>query len=107
MNNKYQTYKEHIENYMAEACFVYPDEPQQTLFESMRYSLLAGGKRLRPIFVFDFCSMCGGDWKKATAFAVAFRFLIYSDEDASVRYLDSQYPRSVISSPSMTTVYST
>jgi geranylgeranyl diphosphate synthase type II len=75
MNNKYQAYKEQIEKYLEEACFVYPDEPQQTLFESMRYSLLAGGKRLRPIFVFDFCSMCGGDWKKATAFAAALEMI--------------------------------
>ena len=37
----------------------------------MRYSLLAGGKRLRPIFVFDFCRMCGGDWKTAVSFAAA------------------------------------
>ena len=75
MNNKIQAYKEHIENYLADACFIYPNEPQQTLFESMRYSLLAGGKRLRPILVFDFCNMCGGDWKKATAFAAALEMI--------------------------------
>ena len=37
----------------------------------MEYSLLAGGKRLRPIFVFDFCRMCGGDWHEAAPFAAA------------------------------------
>ena len=46
-------------------------EPQKPLYESMEYSLLAGGKRLRPIFVLDFCRMCGGDWKKAWPFAAA------------------------------------
>ena len=57
---------------MKSECFCYDTEPQQTLFESMRYSLLAGGKRLRPIFVMDFCRMCGGDWQKyATDFAAA------------------------------------
>lgn len=65
---KYQTA---IEGYLQDNCSVYPCEPQQTLFESMRYSLLAGGKRLRPVFVFDFCRMCGGDWEKATPFAAA------------------------------------
>lgn len=65
---KYQTA---IEGYLQDNCSVYPCEPQQTLFESMRYSLLAGGKRLRPVFVFDFCRMCGGDWEKATLFAAA------------------------------------
>ena len=63
-------YQKHIEAYLNDACFVY-DEPQQILFESIRYSLLAGGKRLRPVFVFDFCRMCGGDWKRAVPFAAA------------------------------------
>lgn len=66
-----ETYKEYIECYMEEKCFCYDSEPQKKLFDSMRYSLLAGGKRLRPIFVFDFCRMCGGDWKKAVEFAAA------------------------------------
>ena len=60
-----------IESYLDASCFQYDNEPQKTLFDSMRYSLLAGGKRLRPIFVFDFCRMCGGDWEKAVPFAAA------------------------------------
>ena len=64
-------YQDFIESYLKEQCFIYPDEPQQTLFDSIRYSLLAGGKRLRPIFVFDFCRMCGGDWQKSADFASA------------------------------------
>lgn len=49
----------------------YPHEPQQVLFDAMRYSLLAGGKRLRPVFTYDFCRMCGGEWEQATPFAAA------------------------------------
>ena len=75
MKNKLQNYKQHIENYLETACFVYPSEPQQTLFEAMRYSLLAGGKRLRPVFVFDFCYMCGGNWEDATTFAAALEMI--------------------------------
>lgn len=73
MSLKAQTeqYRSFIEQYLDKSCFQYPSEPQQTLFSAMRYSLLAGGKRLRPIFVFDFCRMCGGDWKAAAAFAAA------------------------------------
>jgi geranylgeranyl diphosphate synthase type II len=41
----------------------------------MEYSLLAGGKRLRPIFVLDFCRMCGGDWQKAAPFAAAMEMI--------------------------------
>ena len=64
-------YLDCVESYLDKSCFCYDNEPQQVLFESMRYSLLAGGKRLRPVFVFDFCRMCGGDWKAATPFAAA------------------------------------
>lgn len=64
-------YVRFIESYLEQSCFVYEGEPQKTLFDAMRYSLLAGGKRLRPVFVFDFCRMCGGDWKKAVPFAAA------------------------------------
>lgn len=64
-------YLAYIEKYLVEQCFVYNDQPQKTLFDAMRYSLLAGGKRLRPIFVFDFCRMCGGDWRQAAPFAAA------------------------------------
>lgn len=63
-------YRNYIEDYLG-SCFLYDSEPQKSLFDSMRYSLLAGGKRLRPIFVFDFCRMCGGDWRNAAAFAAA------------------------------------
>lgn len=64
-------YREFIEQYMDRQCFCYDSQPQKTLFSAMRYSLLAGGKRLRPTFVFDFCRMCGGDWKTAAPFAAA------------------------------------
>lgn len=71
MKNELQTYVSHIENYL-DGCFdFYEFEPQAVLFDSMRYSLLAGGKRLRPVFVFDFCRMAGGCWPNATPFAAA------------------------------------
>ena len=35
------------------------------LAEAMRYSLLAGGKRLRPILALEFCRVCGGEPEKA------------------------------------------
>ncbi|MCY2962969.1 MAG: polyprenyl synthetase family protein [Planctomycetota bacterium] len=41
------------------------------LLESMSYSLLAGGKRLRPILVLLACEACGGDWKRALPAACA------------------------------------
>lgn len=70
-DERLQDYQSYIEKYLTEDCFTDPNHPQQILFESMRYSLLAGGKRLRPVFVFDFCRMCGGDWRLAAPFAAA------------------------------------
>ena len=71
MKNELKSYVSHIESYL-DGCFdFYEFEPQGILFDSMRYSLLAGGKRLRPVFVFDFCRMAGGCWPDATPFAAA------------------------------------
>lgn len=64
-------YQSYMEDYLNRRCFVYDSEPQQQLFSAMRYSLLAGGKRLRPVLVFDFCRMCGGAWQEAAPFAAA------------------------------------
>ena len=64
-------YRAYIQQYLSEYYLKFSKEPQKPLFEAMEYSLLAGGKRLRPIFTFEFCRMCGGDWKKAAPFAAA------------------------------------
>ncbi len=45
------------------------------LTESMRYSLLAGGKRLRPILTLEFCRACGGDAAAALDAACAIEML--------------------------------
>lgn len=41
------------------------------LQEAMRYSLLAGGKRIRPVLVLEACRICGGEVEKALPFACA------------------------------------
>ncbi|WOC33319.1 MULTISPECIES: polyprenyl synthetase family protein [Caproicibacterium] len=48
-----------------------PELPEHILYEAMRYSLLAGGKRLRPVLVFAFCSLCGGNTETALPAACA------------------------------------
>lgn len=64
MNN---SYTDRIEGYLSN-CFL-KDEPQKVLFEAMRYSLLAGGKRIRPVLVQIFCELCGGRAEEALPFA--------------------------------------
>ena len=41
------------------------------LQEAMEYSLLGGGKRIRPILTLETCRMCGGDARLALPFACA------------------------------------
>ena len=64
-------YRKQIEAYLESIYAPYSQEPQKLIFEAANYSLLAGGKRLRPIFTMDFCKMCGGDPKDALPLAAA------------------------------------
>ncbi len=66
-------YQQAVEAYL-DTCFT-QDLPQKQIFEAMRYSLLAGGKRIRPILVMEFCRICGGDWQKAIPFAAAIEMI--------------------------------
>ena len=68
-------YREYIEAYLKDYYAQFGGEPQKPLFEAMEYSLLAGGKRLRPVLAFEFCRICGADWKKAAPFAAAIEMI--------------------------------
>lgn len=48
---------------------------QKKIFESMNYSLKAGGKRLRPILTLEACKIVGGEEEDAIAFAVAIEMI--------------------------------
>lgn len=71
LKERSKVYAEHVEAFLAQWYQRFHAEPQKLLFEAMEYSLLAGGKRLRPIFACEFCRMCGTDWKQAAPFAAA------------------------------------
>lgn len=70
-----QEYKEYIEKYLRNYIESNKDLPQKILYDAMDYSLQAGGKRLRPILVFEFSRICGGDWRKAAPFAAALEMI--------------------------------
>lgn len=58
------------------ACFqTTKNNPLSGLAEAMRYSLLAGGKRIRPMLVLEFCRISGGDIEKALPVACAVEML--------------------------------
>lgn len=71
MNDRISEYKTYIETYLKDFYQQFHDLPQAKLYDSMEYSLLAGGKRLRPVLAMEFCRMCGGQWQQAAPFAAA------------------------------------
>ncbi len=48
---------------------------QARLLDSMYYSLFAGGKRIRPVLLLEFCRMCGGNTNDAMPFAAALEMI--------------------------------
>ena len=70
-----EEYRAKIDTALA-AYFRLPDTlPQSGLAKSMRYSLLAGGKRIRPMLVLEFCRIAGGDPEMAMPIACAIEML--------------------------------
>lgn len=67
--NQYKRYQEAIESYLN-ALFT-ADKPYGKLYESMRYSILAGGKRIRPVLTLEFARLGGIDWHLALPYACA------------------------------------
>ena len=51
------------------------DVPQSEIYEAMRYSLFAGGKRLRPILMWECARMLGGSWETVRPFACALEMI--------------------------------
>lgn len=51
------------------------DGPQGELLEAMRYSLLAGGKRVRPVLALKFCQVLCGDMEPALDYACGVEML--------------------------------
>jgi len=67
-------YKLKIEQALEQCFILGPDNTARALnglADSMRYSLLAGGKRIRPMLALEFCRICGGDIEKAMPVALA------------------------------------
>lgn len=74
MDNKIQLFAELINKDLYEYLDVYRDE-YKVIFDSMRYSVENGGKRVRPLLTLLFCDACGGDVKKALPLADAVEYI--------------------------------
>ncbi len=57
-----------------QGCFL-QDGPQRELLEAMRYSLLAGGKRVRPVLALKFCEALCGEMEPALDYACGVEML--------------------------------
>ena len=68
-------YKRRIDAALEESFSGARGMPFEGLAEAMRYSLLAGGKRIRPMLVLEFCRVCGGDIDAAMPVACAVEML--------------------------------
>ena len=51
------------------------EEYVKNIFDSFCYSLFAGGKRLRPFLVLEFCRLCGGNINDALSYASAIEMI--------------------------------
>jgi geranylgeranyl diphosphate synthase type II len=45
------------------------------VIDAARYSLLLGGKRIRPVLMLEFCKLCGGEMEDAIDFAIALEMI--------------------------------
>lgn len=73
-NDEYLRFKtlleDHILDFLPEI-----DQNSITLYDAMRYSLTAGGKRIRPVLLLAACEFCGGDTKLALPYACAIEYI--------------------------------
>lgn len=72
--NDYERYKNLVEEHLYD---LIPDVDNKsiTLYEAMKYSLGAGGKRLRPALLLGACEFCGGDINRAIPYACAMEYI--------------------------------
>ena len=68
-------YKALVESALEQSFAAAAGTPLEGLAEAMRYSLLAGGKRIRPMLVLEFCRISGGDINAALPVACAIEML--------------------------------
>ncbi len=74
IRNELVKYKDIIEEHLDK---ILPNEEgyQKKIYEAMRYSIFAGGKRLRPFLILKTCEMVSGNYKNALPFASAIEMI--------------------------------
>ena len=73
-NNKYKQFVKVIDDALNTLA-TESNVPQKTVYDAMRYSLLAGGKRLRPVLMLAVCEMLGGKAEDVVPYACAIEMI--------------------------------
>ena len=70
----FDDYRELIEKHLTD--FI-PDVDHKsiTLYDSMKYSITSGGKRIRPVLLLAACDFCGGKVEEALPYACAIEYI--------------------------------
>ncbi len=74
MNNKIKSYQGMIEEELFRFFGEYKEEYEK-VFDSMKYSVENGGKRVRPLLTLLFCDACGGKPEKSLPLACAVEYI--------------------------------
>lgn len=74
MDRTYNEYKEIIDAHLLDF-LPNIDNKSISLYEAMKYSLSAGGKRLRPVLLLAACEFAGGDINEALPYACAMEYI--------------------------------
>ena len=73
-NDAFGKYKDILEDYLLN--YMPPiNEKSKILKDAMEYSLMAGGKRLRPVLLMASCEFAGGNYKDALPYACAIEYI--------------------------------
>ena len=74
MERCYYDYKKMIDEHLLDF-LPNIDNKSISLYESMKYSLTAGGKRIRPVLLLAACDFAGGDVREALPYACAMEYI--------------------------------
>ena len=75
LNEQLAAYSAMVEKKLMEYLQPQEDKGQSVIFEACQYSAMAGGKRLRPALVLEFCRLSGGKIEAALPFAWALEMI--------------------------------
>lgn len=74
MERQFDDYKAIVNKHLLDFIPVI-DNKSISLYDAMKYSLTAGGKRLRPVLLLASCEFAGGDIKEAIPYAIAMEYI--------------------------------